>query len=339
MHVEVCTSPQQWDAYVEGKQNAFNYHRWCWKQIIERTFEHSGHYLAAMQGKTICGILPLFDVRSRLFGHFLVSVPFFSYGGILADSEEATRALSDEAVRLARQVGASHIELRHVDAIGPWDQAVSKVTMVVNLPRTPDEYLRRLSSGMRKKIRYASQADLQADWGGIELVPEFYEVFSSNMRNLGTPVYPVSWFVNQLQGTPGSIRIVLLREGKNAVFAAFVSTFRDRVELPWAASLRSAREKHSQLALYWTLIEWAIRNGFRTCDLGRCTPNGGPYRFKEHWGCDESPLRWQYWPGNGAPAPRLQPDNKKYQLAVGLWKRLPLPVANVLGPKVVRGLP
>lgn len=339
MQVEICRNPVLWDAFVETHPNACNYHRWCWKEVIEQTFGHRAYYMAAVEGDTICGILPLFDVSTKLFGHFLVSVPFFSYGGLLTQSTDATQSLLQEAVRLAHEVNATHVELRHLNPSGPWNPAISKVTMEINLPGTPDDYLKTLSSGMRKKLRYACRSCLQAEWGGIELVHEFYQVFSANMRDLGTPVYPMDWFAHQLQRNPETIRILLLREGKKAVFAAFLSTFRNTLELPWAASLASARERYSQLALYWTFIEWAIRHGFRKIDLGRCTPDGGPYRFKKHWNCDERPLQWQYWVRNGTPVPNLRPENKKYRLAVGLWKRLPLPVANALGPRIVGGLP
>lgn len=339
MHVEICKDSTKWDAFVDSQPSAHNYHRWCWKEVIEQTFGHRGHYVTAVEGNAIRGILPLFDMRTKLFGHFLVSVPFFSYGGILADGSESTQRLLQEAVQLARELHASRIELRHLNAFGSWTQAVTKVTMGINLPRTPDDYLRTLSSGMRKKLRYACRTQLQAEWGGIELVSEFYTVFSANMRDLGTPVYPIGWFANQLQNNPGAIRILLLREGTKAVFAAFLSAFRDTLELPWAASLGWAREKYSQLALYWTFIEWAIQNGFRKMDLGRCTPHSGPHKFKQHWNCEERPLQWQYWLPAGAPVPKLRPDENKYQLAISLWKRLPLGVANALGPRIVRGLP
>lgn len=339
MHAEICEDPVQWDAFVENHPSAYNYHRWCWKGVIETTFGHRGHYLWARENGAVRGVLPLIDIRTRLFGHSLVSVPFFSYGGILSDDPEAAKALLDTATGLARELGARQIELRNVDACVNWPKMCSKVTMEITLPPSPDEYLRSLNSGIRKKIRYACRHSLTPEWGGIELVPDFYTVFASNMRDLGTPVYPMSFLVNQMRSNPQTIRILLLREGKRAIFAAFLSCFRQTVELPWAASIAAARERYSQLALYWEFIQWAIVNGYKKLDLGRCTPNSGPHRFKHHWNCAERPLEWQYWASGARSTEQPKRENPKFQLAIGLWKRLPLAVANSLGPRIVRGLP
>jgi hypothetical protein len=159
------------------------------------------------------------------------------------------------------------------------------------------------------------------------------------MRDLGTPVYPMTWFSNQIRSSPQTIRILLLREGGRAVFSAFLSSFRDKLELPWAASLAAARQKYSQLPLYWQFIEWAILNGYKTVDLGRCTRSSGPHQFKHHWSSLERPLQWQYWPYEVASAAQIRRENPKFHLAVNIWKRLPLAVANIVGPRIVRGLP
>jgi FemAB-related protein (PEP-CTERM system-associated) len=307
--------------------------------VIEETFGHKPYYLAAVENGTIFGILPLFGVQTRLFGCSLVSVPFFTYGGILTDRSDVQDELLEKAIELAGEINAKQVELRHVHRCGDWPHICAKVTMEITLPSTPDEYLKTLGSGMRKKVRYACRHSLVPQWGGIELIPEFYDVFAANMRDLGTPVYPMSFFVNQIRRSPQTIRILLLREGKRAVFAAFLSCFRSKLELPWAASLAAAREKYSQLPLYWRFIEWAILNGYTKLDLGRCTPNSGPHQFKHHWNCVEHALNWQYWHSPGASVGQLRPENPKYQLAVALWKRLPLAVANTVGPRIVRGLP
>ncbi len=340
MNVDLCKTATAWDNYVAHSSNASNYHRWVWGQVIQETYGHTPYYLAAKNGESICGVLPLVSIRSRIFGNSLVSVPFFSYGGVLADSREAARLLTDAAQELAEEVGARHVELRQGSQLETsWADVAPKVTMEVELPATVEELSGRLSPKMRKRIRYASNHGLEAEWSEGEAVSQFYPIFATNMRNLGTPVYPRNWFANICQGVPGEIRILTLREQGQAVASAFVSIYRDTVELPWAASLPESREKFSPLLLYWTLLEWALKNGYRRVDLGRCTPGSGNYDFKRRWGCIEKPLHWYYWLAPGTPVPELRPDNARYRMAVRIWRHLPVRLTTALGPLVVRAIP
>jgi FemAB-related protein (PEP-CTERM system-associated) len=341
MKVEVCKDSTVWDAYVEASPNAGNYHRWVWKQVIETTYGHQAYYLMASENGALLGILPLFLIRSRLFGHSLVSMPFFSYGGVLANSAEARHHLLAEAVELGRNLGVRHIELRQgSDSLGEtgWYDTTAKVTMLVSLPASVEEHWTRISARLRKRIRYASKHGLTSQWGGGEAVDLFYPIFASNMRNLGTPVYPRNWFENMCQYAP-EIRILSVWDEGRPVAAAFVTPFRGVLELPWAASLPESRERFSPLLLYWNLLEWAIENGYRCVDLGRCTPGSGNHQFKRHWICEEKPLHWYHWLASGERLPEMHAENPRYRLAVRVWQHLPLGVANWLGPRVVRSIP
>ena len=340
MRIEACRDSAKWDAYVASMPTASNYHRWNWKHVIEDTFNHEAFYLAAFEGDAIQGILPLFRMKSRLFGHFLVSIPFFSCGGILAGDSTTTDALLDYAGKLAGELGVSHIELRQGASVSTsWQDTTAKVIMEVELPQTVQELSDRLSPKMRKRIRFARKNGLEPQWAGAEAIGSFYSVFSTNMRNLGTPVYPQSWFGNFFKKFPNEIKILNLNEGKKTVASAFVSIYRDTVELPWAATLAESREKFSPLLQYWTLLEWALENGYKRVNFGRCTPGSGNHEFKKRWECVEKPLHWYYWLAEGRAVPQLRPDNPKFKLATGVWKRLPLSVANLLGPRIVRSIP
>ncbi len=131
----------------------------------------------------------------------------------------------------------------------------------------------------------------------------------------------------------------MIRDGKEPIAATFITTYRDRVELPWIASTPEGRKKYSSVLLYWTALEWAMQNGFRRVDLGRCTPGGGTHRFKAQWNCEEIPLPWCYWLKPGESLPQMRPDNPRFRIAVETWKRLPLGVANLIGPHIVRAIP
>jgi len=340
VNVELCKDSDRWDSLVTEMPEACNYHRWGWKRAIEDTYGHEGFYLMALDHASIEGILPLFEMKSRVFGHFLVSMPFFSYGGVVSKTAEARRHLLENAVEFAKEHKVSHIELRQsTPAEIGWQDSAAKVTMVFRLPATEEALWKELSSGMRNKIRYAEKNGLTAEWGGLEAINTFYSIFSMNMRNLGTPVYPQRWFENLCRCFPAETRILTIRDGNQAIASGLMTSFRDGLELPWSATLPESRKKYSAVYLYWSLLRWALNNGFRQVDFGRSTRGSGTYEFKRHWNCEEKPLHWYYWLAPGVPLPELRPDSPRYHWATRVWKRLPLPVANFLGPRIVRSIP
>jgi serine/alanine adding enzyme len=340
LKVEQCTDPAAWDAYVGTFASASAYHQWAWKQVIEATYGHPTYYLTASADGKTQGLLPLVCMRSWMFGHFLVSLPFFNYGGLLASTVESQRELLGGAVTLAKELGVRHVELRQGAASNmDWQDVSAKVAMIVVLPKAIDDYWSKLSSRLRNKVRHARKHGFQVRWGGSELVSSFYLVFATNMRNLGTPVYPRSWFENVCRLMPNRCRILTLWENEKPVAATILTTFGDKVELPWIASLPDVRKSYATVLLYWTALEWAAQNGYSEVDLGRCTPGGGTYQFKRQWNCEERPLHWYYWLAPGASPPNLRPDNPKYKTAIWIWQHLPLSVANLLGPRIVRSIP
>ena len=340
MKVEVCKDPALWDAYVEACRDAGNYHRWIWKRVIEETFGHAGHYLAAVTDGVIRGVLPLVEIRSRLFGHFMVSVPFFSHGGVLADTDEARTSLLAEAEHLGRELGVRHIELRQGrDCELGWRSENSKVGMGLPLPSGVEELLGSLPGKLRNRIRHSEKQGFELRVGGLEAVGDFYPIFASNMRHLGTPVYPREWFENICRSVPDGVRILSAWEGKRVAAGAFLIGFRDRLEVPWSASLPDSRKRYSAMWLEWKMLEWAVRSGYRWMDLGRSTPGSSSYDFKRQWTKHEQPLHWYYWLAPGVPLPEVRKENPRYRWATEVWKRLPLGVANWLGPRIVRSIP
>jgi FemAB-related protein (PEP-CTERM system-associated) len=308
--------------------------------LIESTYGHTTFYLAVQEGERICGVLPLVGIKSWLWGRCLVSMPFFSYGGVLADTPEAGEQLLRKAESLAHDWNADYIELRQGQPSGDgWQTSTAKVSMSVPLLENSGKFFASLSSRLRNKIRSAQKQGLVARWGKEELAKDFYKVFSCNMRNLGTPVYPRAWFENFLRVARDTSQLLLLYEGQEPVAGTLITTYRDQAEMPWIASTPVARGKYSTVFLYWTALEWAAQSGFRRVDLGRCSPGSGTHKFKTQWNCQEIPLPWTYWVRNGKQLPQLRPDNPRFRLAVRAWKRLPLVVANVLGPRIVRAIP
>jgi FemAB-related protein (PEP-CTERM system-associated) len=334
-------SGAEWDAYVRGAEGAAAYHAYAWRKLIRDVFGHESHYFAAHDpaGK-IVGVLPLVRLRSPLFGDFMVSLPFFNYGGVLADSPAVVATLSASAAECAKGLGVSHVELRHTADLCPqWPSRTDKVTMLLPLPESAALLNKQLDAKVRSQIKRPLREGAVASHGGLELLDDYYAVFSRNMRDLGTPVYPKRFFERILQAFPQAARIHVVRLGGEPVAAGFVIGAGDTLEIPWASSLRSANAVGVNMLLYWSVLERACEAGYRQFDFGRSTRDSGTFRFKKQWGAQPKQLTWHYWLRNGGQPPQINPANPKYQLAVKVWQKLPLPVANFLGPLIVKHLP
>ncbi|WP_164562261.1 FemAB family XrtA/PEP-CTERM system-associated protein [Nitratidesulfovibrio vulgaris] len=336
-------APQEaalWDAYVAAHAESTGYHRMGWTRVAQRAFGHAAYPLAAFDGGRIAGVLPLVHIRSRLFGRFLVSLPFVNYGGLLADSAEAAQALIDEAEGLLRRTGAGSIELRHV---GPPRLGLSakshKVTMLLDLPDDPDTLWRGLRDKVRNQVRKAGKSGLTVEQGGAGLLGPFYDVFAVNMRDLGTPVYSRCFFETIMDEFPGATRIVAVRDGDDVVAAALCYTHGNTFEVPWASSLRTHRDRCPNNLMYWHCMETACREGFTVFDFGRSSRDSGPWRFKAQWGAREVPLSWEYLLADGAPLPDLNPSSARFSLAVRVWRHLPVALTRFIGPHIVRSIP
>lgn len=338
--VELCADRTAWDAYVEAAAGGSSYHRWVWREVIHATYGHRAYYLIARMDGAVQGVLPLIEIRSRLFGHVLVSMPFSSYGGVLAANNSAQMALLNHAEELARDLNARSIELRQpLVCEMPWIKRTPKVTFYVDIPANLDNLWNELSSDMRKKIRRARKHGLRVEWSGREATDTFYRVFSTNMRDLGTPAYPRKWFENICAFLPDEAQFVTLWDEKVAVASGIILAFRDTVELPWSGSSLHSRKKFAPSLMFWSVFEWAAAHGYTRVDLGRCTPGSGTYEFKSHFPATEKVLNWYYWLSSGAAVPELRPDNPRYRWATRVWKHLPLDIANSIGPHIVRSIP
>ena len=330
----------QWDAFVEASDAAAFYHRYAWREVIRGVSGGETYYLAARSGGAIRGVLPLARLKSRLFGDFLVSLPYFNYGGVLAESPGVAQCLLDDAQALARELGVSHLELRHrSNLFGDCPVRTDKVTLLLDLPGSADALWKGFTPKVRAQVRRPQKEGATGASGGLELLAEFYAVFAENMRDLGTPVYPQHFFRRILETFPDEARIFVVRLGGSPVAAGFVIGDGRRLEIPWASSLRRANPFGVNMLLYWHILEFACQQGYATFDFGRCTADGGAYRFKKQWGAEPEQLYWHYWTRDGGEPPRLNHSNPRFELAVAAWRRLPLSVANRLGPLLIRTLP
>jgi serine/alanine adding enzyme len=331
-----------WQRFVAAAPGAEIYHDYRWRALIEGVFGHECVYLLARDATgEPCGVLPLVRLRSRLFGDFLVSVPYFNYGGVLGAHAEAEQALLAAAAARARALGVTHAELRHRAGAHSldWPKRDSKVTMLLDLPATEDELFRSFGSKLRAQIKRPEKAGATSRFGGVELLDDFYAVFARNMRDLGTPVYPRRFFRAILETFGAEARLCIVDLRGKPVAAGFVVTHRGTMEIPWASSLREANRDSVNMMLYWSVLRAAVAAGCKRFDFGRSSKDSGTFKFKAQWGAEPEALEWHYWLAAGGAPPEIAPSNPKYRLAIALWQRLPVPVANFLGPHIVKNLP
>jgi FemAB-related protein (PEP-CTERM system-associated) len=221
---------------------------------------------------------------------------------------------------------------------GGLPQRLDKVAMILELADDSDSQLARFSAKLRSQIRRPAKEGFSCRIGGAELLADFYRVYAINMRDLGTPVYPLAFFQAVLREAKRHAVVVVERSSQPAA-AAIVLHHRETVEVPWASSLREHNRFSVNMLLYWRCIEWALAGGARRFDFGRSTRDGGTYRFKLQWGAEPCQLVWHYWMRDAGPVPNLSPSNPKYAAAIACWRHLPLAITNWLGPRIVRYLP
>ncbi|MSN27152.1 MAG: FemAB family PEP-CTERM system-associated protein [Geobacter sp.] len=331
----------EWDDFVTSQLESTNYHQYGWRKVVEQSFGHKTFYLEARNaGNDICGVLPLVHMKSRLFGNFLVSLPFFNYGGVLFNESKFGDALLKHAETILDKIGADHVELRHIYN-QQHDLATKqhKVTMILDLMNDVETQWKALDAKVRNQVRKAEKSGLTTVMGHLELLDGFYEVFCRNMRDLGTPVYGKEFFRNILETFPDTTRIISVTLEGKPVASGLLTWFKDVLEVPWASSISDYREMCPNNLLYWDAIKFAIGNGARKFDFGRSTPGEGTFRFKKQWGAKPVQLYWQYLLKDGEKLPELNPKNPKYDLAIKIWQRLPLAVANTFGPRIVKDIP
>ncbi|MDQ3556897.1 MAG: FemAB family PEP-CTERM system-associated protein [Gemmatimonadota bacterium] len=330
-----------WDAALSGLPGGTFCHLAGWREVMADVLGHRTHYRVALDAAgTVRGLLPLVRVRSRVFGDYLVSMPFLNYGGPLG-SVAARRALADDAVALARREGVDLLELRGREAIpapGPLRRSDRKVTVLLPLPETAEELWQNGFRGkLRSQIRRPQKEGMETRFGPDQL-PAFYEVFARNMRDLGTPVLPRGFFECIARVFPGQAVFGATYLGDVTVAAGCGFAYGDEFEITWASSLREYNRLAPNMLLYWDFMEHVIDRGVRVFNFGRCTPGEGTHRFKLQWGGADVPLPWAQW-SPGAVDATPSPDRPLFRLATSAWQRLPLPIANRLGPLLSRQIP
>jgi FemAB-related protein (PEP-CTERM system-associated) len=337
MNVVEWTDAASWDAFVEAAPDAAITHLWGWGEAVRAAYRHRSFSLAAVDDGQIVGVLPLTLVRSRFLGRHLVSVPYMDHAGVCGAREAGVEhALVDAARDLAGTHGAAlALRYRH-DARLDLACATEKVLMVLDLARGEDEVWSSLPSNRRGQIRKGQKFRLVASIHGQEGVPAFYEVLARNMRDLGSPVHSFAYFARIAEFLGDRARIVLVRSNDDVVGAGMLLLWRDTISVPWSSSLRSYFRQAPNQTLFWEAIRFAIGRGTKWFDFGRSSKCSGTYEAKREWGADPVQLYWYYDAERSGPP---EEDVRRLAWGVRAWQRLPVAVANVLGPGIRKAIP
>jgi len=328
----------RWDAFVAGCPEATFFHRAGWKEVIAHSFGHRTYYLLAERAGSLVGVLPLAEIKSLLFGHSLVSLPFCVYGGVAATDPAAVPLLHAAARELAEGLGVAHLELKNRVVREPaWPRQELYVTF--RKPILPDEEANMLAIPRKQRamVRKGIKHGLLSELDGT--VDRFFRLYADNMRRHGTPPHSRRYFetLQRVFGRDAEVLTVLDGKGE-PVSSVFTFYFRDEVLPYYAGDHVDARELAANDFKYWELMRRGGERGCKVFDYGRSKRGTGAFDFKRNWGFEPEPLHYEYALLRGDKVPDTNPLNPKYRAFIALWRRLPLPIANRLGPYIVSNL-
>ncbi len=324
----------RWDAYVDRHPEGTFFHLSPWRQVLAASVGFEPHYCLATRGDALVGLLPLMRVKSMLFGDALVSLPFCVQGGVIADDEATEQALLAHASALAEQLGVDHLELRHSRLIAHDWPAKSETYVLFKRELSPDpeENMKAIPRKQRAMVRKGITAGLVSR--EERELANFFHIYATSVRNLGTPVFPRRYFEALFRAFEDRCRVTTVYAGSDAVSSVLSFVYKDTVMPYYGGGVPLARDLKAYDFMYWEVMRTACEQGLRHFDYGRSKRDSGSFSFKKNWGFEPLALHYQYHLVKSASLPDRNPNNPKYGLAVNTWKRLPLPVANFLGPFV-----
>jgi len=328
-----------WDEFVSSSPSATFFHLRGWGRVVERVLGRECIYLAAYRGGKISGVLPVSRVRSRLFGDCLVSMPLAVYGGVCADDQASYARLLQEGGALADRLGVKYLELRNRTELFPSSLPGRDlyVTFTQDLSAGPEKLMQGLPRDTRYAVRKAQKAGLE--WTEDLSVPEFYEIYAQSVHRLGTPVFSRELFTALSDEFPKQVRLFAVRKAKKAIAGVLCFYFQDQVLPYYAGALPEHYKDSPNNFMYWSLMEQSSKEGLRSFDFGRSKRGTGSFQFKSAWSMQVTELPYRYHLARAKEVPHLSPVDKKFQLPVAAWKRLPYSWTKVIGPRLIRWIP
>jgi FemAB-related protein (PEP-CTERM system-associated) len=327
----------RWDAFVANCPDATFFHRAGWKPVIERAFGHkTWFYYAECNGK-IQGILPLAEIKSVLFGHSLSALPFCVYGGVAAVTEQARDALDSAAQKLAAQLKVGHLEYRNLKPQhSDWHSKDLYVTFRKEIDPDVEKNMLAIPRKQRAMVRKGIKAELKSEIDND--VERFFKAYSVSVHRLGTPVFSKKFFRLLKETFADDCEVLTITKDGRVVSSVLSFYFRDEVLPYYGGGTAEAREVAGNDFMYWELMRRACERGYKIFDFGRSKIGTGAFDFKKNWGFEPQPLHYEYQLHQAKEVPDTNPLNPKYQLFIKMWQRMPIALANAIGPHIVKNL-
>jgi len=328
---------ERWDAYVMAHEGSAFFHLAGWAEVFNETYGYPSYRLIAERDGEICGLIPLLHVKTRLFGNSLISMGFYVEGGVLSDDDLARDLLLDEVTRLGEELGVDYVELRHRKPLaqGWLTKAETYAGFVREIAAEEDAALKQIPRKKRADVRKGINNAALSVMTGAPLA-DFYDCYATSLRNLGTPVHGMNFYRQIKQSFGDAVEISTVNGPQGPVCGLMSFYFKDRVMPYYGGAKPEARALHAYDYMYWALMRRAAERGVQMFDFGRSKTATGAYDYKKYWGFEPSPLHYQYHLIKAEALPDNSPNNPKYQRKIRLWQRLPLPVANRIGPWIAR---
>jgi len=329
---------KRWDEFVFAYPEASFFHRSAWQGILRDVFRHPTYFLYAEQAGEIQGVLPMAHVKSLLFGNALIAMPFAVYGGIAASNPEAAQALEDEAQRLAKTLDVEHLEFRNVTPRHTdWPTQDLYVTFRKEILPDVEANMLAIPRKQRAMVRKGIKNDLVSTID--QNADRFFKLFADNVHRHGTPAMPKRYFDTLLKVFGDDCEVLTVTTQDGQLLSSVLSFyFRDEVLPYYAGDDESARHLAANDFKYWELMRRSCERGIKLFDYGRSKTGTGPYAFKKNWGFEPQPLHYEYCLYKRDGIPQNNPNNAKYKLFIEAWRRMPIGLANWLGPHIVRNL-
>jgi FemAB-related protein (PEP-CTERM system-associated) len=341
LHIEQLKKSDEkvWDDYVMSHDGALFSHLMGWRDVVTNVYGLEPFYLAAKENGVLTGILPLFFMKHWYFGKKLISMPYAVSGGVCADSEQIESLLIERAITQAKDLNVDYLELRHFrESRGELVARDKYFTFLIELGENPDDVWKNIHRNTTRYIKRGLEQDFEIDMADDD-VSDFYRVYARGQRDLGTPVSGYRWIKQLFDAFPENHRIARVRYQGKTIASVFVREFKDTLYPTVGYALKEYRNLYPFYTLIWKLIEEGCQRGFKWLDFGRSIKESGTYQYKIWWGAQPVPLHYQYHFHKTTKMFDTSQSNPIRKRFAKVWKKIPLPVANTMGPLIRKYYP
>ncbi|MFH1561832.1 MAG: FemAB family XrtA/PEP-CTERM system-associated protein [Nitrospirota bacterium] len=336
-----------WDEYVKNSPSpsATPYHLLNWRRVVEKSFGHKPYYILAKDEERIVGVLPCFLIKHPISGCSLISLPFTSYSGVLADNPDVEQELLREIKRITNTLGANYLELRNITPSNETELHLKDiyVTFSMDMESDLESMWDKLPSKNRNMVRKALKSDIKEVAPLVvalskDYLKDFYSLFVRRMRDLGTPVYGLDFFRNVMDEFQTSTILVIKKQDK-VIAAGLLIPFKDTLYNPWTASNKDFLDLAPNNLFYWECIKYYHENGLAHFNIGRSIKHSGTFNFKKNIGAVPKQLYYQYYLNKAKGMPEIDVNNPKFSVCIKIWQKLPIWLTKMIGPGIIKYVP